>query len=74
MNIPLLGKMKIIIVPCSFNSKEKVKRTEILECKGGVKITDELKDSCWMGVCDYDVINVYEHINGDALSFVNKQG
>jgi hypothetical protein len=51
--------MKIIIVPCSFNSKKKMKRSKILKGKGFVKVTDELRDGCWMGACDYDVINVY---------------
>jgi len=54
--------MKIIIVPCSFNSKKKMKRSKILKGKGFVKVTDEMRDGCWMGACDYDVINITEQV------------
>jgi len=37
--------MKTIMVLCSFNTKEEIEMAEVLECKGGVKIIDELRDS-----------------------------
>jgi hypothetical protein len=36
------------MVPCSFNTKEIIEMAEVLECKGGVKIIDELSDNYWM--------------------------
>jgi hypothetical protein len=40
--------MKTIRVPCSFNTKKEIETTEILECKGVVKIFDELRYGFWM--------------------------
>jgi hypothetical protein len=61
-------------MPCSFNSEEEVERPKIFECKGWMEIIYELRNSCWMGTGDDDIINVYQHKDSNARSFVNEQG
>jgi hypothetical protein len=61
-------------VPCSFNTKEEMERPEIFECKRGVEITYELRNSCWMRAGDNDIINVYQHKNSNTRGSINEQG
>jgi hypothetical protein len=39
-----------------------------------MEIIYELRNSCWMGTGDDDIINVYQHKDSNARSFVNEQG